>query len=105
MKKPVIVFSLIALSVIAAQCTPKKLATTTKAPETPAVAKTYTPAEMEEGKTIFEGNCGKCHTLYAPETRGIASWEKILPPMSRKAELTNDQAGKVRAYVLAHARI
>jgi mono/diheme cytochrome c family protein len=103
MKKPVIVLSLIALSVIAAQCTPKKVAT--KTPEAPAVAKTYTLAEMEEGKVIFEGNCGKCHTLYTPETRGVASWEKILPPMSRKAELTNDQAGKVRAYVLAHARI
>jgi cytochrome c5 len=99
MNKKLIVFSIIALSVAAAQCTPKKVTTT------PAVTtKTYTPEELAEGQTIFEGNCGKCHTLFAPDSRDVAAWERILPPMSRKAELTNIQAGKVRAYVLAHAR-
>lgn len=29
-----------------------------------------TPEGMEEGKTLFQTNCGNCHTLYAAETDG-----------------------------------
>ena len=28
------------------------------------------PADMEEAKTLFQTNCGNCHTLYAAETDG-----------------------------------
>jgi mono/diheme cytochrome c family protein len=28
------------------------------------------PASLEEGKSLFENNCGNCHTLYAAETDG-----------------------------------
>jgi mono/diheme cytochrome c family protein len=28
------------------------------------------PASLESGKTLFQDNCGNCHTLYAAETDG-----------------------------------
>ena len=28
------------------------------------------PSDMEESKTLFQTNCGNCHTLYAAETDG-----------------------------------
>jgi mono/diheme cytochrome c family protein len=28
------------------------------------------PAELQSGKTLFDTNCGACHTLYAAETDG-----------------------------------
>lgn len=69
------------------------------------VKKNYTEAQMEEGKTIFMGSCDKCHGLKEPETHTVAQWERILPRMSKKAKLEAEQAGKVRAYVLAHAKL
>lgn len=101
MNKYTIILSCFALSVLAA-CSSKKLATTTPAAETPAVS--TLPPEQAEGKTIFQGKCGSCHTLFPPSSRNVASWEKILPPMARKAKLTDDEAAKVHAYVMAHAK-
>lgn len=60
---------------------------------------------MEEGKVIFSSNCGKCHAIVQPEERTVGKWEKVLPRMNKKANLDEMQAGKVRAYVLAHAQM
>lgn len=90
-----------------AQCTAKKTAGSSKSPEqiVADVKKNYTEAEMEEGKTIFESSCKKCHGLKQPETRTVEKWERVLPRMSQRSKLNEKEAGKVRAYVLAHAQI
>lgn len=104
-----ILATILTLSVLMAQCTARK--TTTSAPEmTPEqavadVKKNFTPAQMEEGKTIFLANCDKCHALKEPETITVTKWERVLPRMSKKANLSDEHAGKVRAYVLAHAKV
>lgn len=101
------ILAIAATSILMAQCTAKKTATTAKSPEeiVAEVKKNYTEDEMAEGKTIFLGSCGKCHDLKEPETRTVDKWERVLPRMSKKANLEDDQAGKVRAYVLAHAKM
>lgn len=101
------IIAIAAASVLMAQCTAKKTATTAKSPEevVAEVKKNFSEDQMEEGKTIFQGSCGKCHDLHQPETRTVEKWERILPRMSQKAKLEDEQAGKVRAYVLAHAKM
>lgn len=101
------ILAIAAASILMAQCTAKKTTTTTKSPEeiVAEVKKNYSDDQMEEGKTIFLGSCGKCHDLKEPETLTVDKWERILPRMSKKAKLEDEQAGKVRAYVLAHAKI
>lgn len=101
------ILAIAAASVLMAQCTAKKTATTTKSPEeiVAEVKKNYSEDQMQEGKTIFLGSCGKCHDLKEPETLTVDKWERVLPRMSKKAKLEDAQAGKVRAYVLAHAKM
>ena len=66
--------------------------------------KKYTVAQIAEGKAIFTASCGKCHELFKPEQFSIKKWEHVLPEMSGKAELTAEQAGKVRAWVIINAK-
>jgi cytochrome c5 len=105
MNKLTVIFSVIAISVLAA-CSTKKLATTTPATPTPpaTASTTLTTEQIEKGKSLWSGNCGKCHTLYAPDSRNVASWQRILPSMTRKAKMNDDDAATVTAYILAHSK-
>lgn len=64
----------------------------------------YSEAQKEEGKTIWQANCQKCHKLFEPESRNVVKWDGILKRMTKKAKLSEEEAGKVRAYVLTHAK-
>lgn len=107
MNRIVTLLTIMSLSVLMAQCTAKKTATAVKSPEeiVADVKKNFTEQQMEEGKVVFNENCGKCHDIVKPEARTVAKWERVLPPMSKKAKLDEVQASKVRAYVLAHAQM
>jgi cytochrome c5 len=58
-------------------------------------------ASLNEGYTLYEANCGKCHALEAPSSHSVADWEQILPAMFPKTKLTDSEQAKVRAYVMA----
>jgi len=45
----------------------------------------YTLAELNEGKKLYENNCAKCHELKKPTSESEASWRKIVPEMTAKA--------------------
>lgn len=108
MRKLLSLLSLAVLSVSLTQCTPKKTTTAntmTDAEKVAEVKKNFTPQQLEEGKMVFETSCNKCHKLKGPETRSVAKWERVLPRMSSKAKLSDDDAAKVRAYVLANTKV
>lgn len=107
MKKLFTIASLLLASIVLTECTPKKAATTTMTPEQKVadVKKNFSDAQMAEGKTLWEGNCNKCHKLFDPSSRTVDKWEDVLPRMSKRAKLTDEQAGMVRAYLLAHAKM
>jgi len=50
----------------------------------------YTLAELNEGKTLFENNCGQCHGLKNPASRNEEKWRKVVPRMVGKV---NKKAG------------
>lgn len=103
-------YIIIGLSATLFACTAKKATTASKAAAPAAsdivaeIDSKYTDIQKEEGKTIWQANCQKCHKLYEPESHTIAKWENILQRMSKKAKLNDVDAGKVRAYVLTHAK-
>lgn len=114
MKKLLTISSLFLLSVAFTQCATKKAApdpgttvstTSVDAEKVAEVKKKFTEAQMQEGKTIWASSCTKCHKLFEPESRTVAKWETILPNMSMRAKLNEDQAAKVRAYVISHAKL
>jgi len=50
----------------------------------------YTMAQFTEGKSLYEGNCGKCHALKKPGAYSEEKWTGIVPPMVTKV---NKKAG------------
>jgi cytochrome c5 len=107
MKKAILFTGLIGGTLLMANCSKKtagSMASKDNAPEA-AVAEVkakYSEEQMREGMTIWQGSCDKCHKLYEPSSRSVKQWEKILPRMVKRAKLTDEQAGKVRAYLLAN---
>jgi mono/diheme cytochrome c family protein len=43
-----------------------------------------TLADLNQGKAIFEQNCGLCHGLKKPASRNEDQWNKIVPNMSAR---------------------
>jgi cytochrome c5 len=109
MKKIILLLSLTIGGLFLANCSHKgvgSMATTTTTPAAAVaeVSKKYSEAQMQEGKVIWEAACIKCHSLIAPEGHSVEKWEDILPRMVKRAGLTDEQSGKVRAYVITHAK-
>ena len=44
----------------------------------------YTLAELNDGKSLFEQTCNKCHRLKNPSSRNEDKWKKIVPKMIAK---------------------
>jgi len=44
----------------------------------------YTLAELNEGKTLYENNCGTCHGLKKPSSEPESEWRRIVPVMVKK---------------------
>lgn len=70
-----------------------------------AVKKNFTPTQLEEGKTLWQGSCGKCHKLYAPDSRSVEKWERVLPRMFNRSKMTEEQGNLVRAYLLSQVKL
>lgn len=94
-----------AMMLFAAACSSsKKTARTSSGTKTEVAVKHYSAAELEEGKMIWEKSCDRCHKLYLPESRSQEKWDKILPRMVKRSKLNEDEAGKVRGYIMSKAQ-
>lgn len=108
MKKFAILFVIAGTSVMLTECSPKKKIAGTEMSAEAKVAeikRNYTPAQMEEGKAIWSVSCGKCHKLHDGPDHDVAKWEKVLPRMISRSKLNEVDGGKVRAYLLANAKM
>lgn len=107
MKKITVSVLAVASSLFLVQCANKGGDNTKKMSEADQVSemqKKFTSAQIAEGKAVFMASCGKCHELFKPEQFSINKWNHVLPDMSQKAELTAEQASKVRAWVIINAK-
>lgn len=106
MKKLTILIMMVIVATVSS-CTSKKAATSEKSPAdiVAEIKKNYTEAQLAEGKTLWQDNCKKCHKLHDGPDYTVKKWENVLPRMFNRAKVNDDQAGKIRAYLLAHAQI
>lgn len=62
----------------------------------------YTSSEkLEQGKTIFDNSCNKCHALPEPSKHTDAEWINTLSRMAPRAKLTADQHQMVYDYLIS----
>lgn len=52
-----------------------------------------------EGKSLYEHNCAKCHTLYDPTKFTAEEWTPILQRMQKKAHIDDAERDKIYAYI------
>lgn len=78
--------------------------TPTAAEEVAALKSKYSVTQMAKGQAITTANCGKCHELHQPGEFTIKRWNKILPEMCHKAELSKEDAELVRAWIITNAK-
>jgi cytochrome c5 len=110
MKRLFTLFIISAVSLTLTQCATKKAANKTAStsnvdPTVAEIKRNYNAAQIEEGRVIWQTSCGRCHKLYEPQTRTIATWEPVIARMIPKAKLDTEQGAKVRAYILTNAKM
>jgi hypothetical protein len=104
-RKTILLCCIAASTLLLVQCSPKTGKSTAASTST---AKTtgpqYTEAQVTEGHAIYTANCGKCHKLVNPADKSLDKWNAVLPPMIKKAHLSDEQGNLVRAYVMANIK-
>lgn len=87
-----LILSAVALGTLAACRGPKE------ATDVAPVEKTLS-AEGKAGEKLYQENCGRCHDLPAIPDYSSDRWERIVPPMAKKAHLDATQEQAVMTYV------
>jgi hypothetical protein len=60
---------------------------------------------LDQGKTIYQGACVKCHAFKDAKKYTPERWEKILTAMAPKARLNEEQTRSLRVYTLAYQKL
>lgn len=105
---------LICIALTAAYCkTKKKTGDTTVKKEGAAGAKSElqiaqqrwpgtSSADLNEGKTIYNTKCTRCHGAKKIVTRDEKSWKASIDKMAPRAKLTADEKEKLTRYILSY---
>jgi len=106
MRKLIILAITASGAIFMANCTPKAGKAVAEQPvETrEQIAAQYSAAQLESGKTIFTGNCSRCHKLKEPGSRTPEQWNRVLKRMIPKAKLSEEDGKLVRAYLIANSK-
>lgn len=96
---------LIAVILLLAQCSPKiaKMVTSGPVPTSEEIKASFTSTQLDEGKTVWESSCKRCHKLFPAESHNPEEWNRILRRMIPRARLELEEARLVHAYLIAHA--
>lgn len=73
--------------------------TANKLPNTEVITNTAQTIDIAQGKILYEGKCGRCHSLYEASKFTAAEWRPIVDRMAPKAKITDEQKELVYAYL------
>ena len=59
-----------------------------------------TLATLQQGKTLYEDNCGKCHGLKSPTAYNEEQWGKHVKRMAPKAKIDKPTEDLILQYVV-----
>lgn len=81
-----IILSSISIAVLLLACSGAKVLVPSQTDADRAAQKnsTITLETLNQGKTIFEQNCNRCHGYKSPVSRSEEKWAKIIPRMVAK---------------------
>jgi hypothetical protein len=60
---------------------------------------TATLEELQQGRTLYINNCGRCHDLYSPDDYSATQWKGIVPGMAQKTRMNTSEVTLVTKYV------
>jgi mono/diheme cytochrome c family protein len=87
------------MSLLAVSCT--KTGTTTGNLYTPTasdVTANATLTELQQGRTLYINNCGRCHGLPNPDDYTVTAWKSIIPAMAPNTSMTSAEVTLVTKY-------
>lgn len=84
------------IAIIAVSCSPKTSGSVAPTIKEEAMLPTL---ELKEGKSIYDSKCSQCHAPMVIKKYTQEQWNKILPDMSLRAELSAEDATMVQVYV------
>lgn len=82
----------------------KTVANTEPAPTKEFVMANFSEDQLDQGKTLFEANCAKCHNLKDPESKNPEQWNKTLIRMLPRTNLAYEEGRLVQAYLVANSK-
>jgi hypothetical protein len=68
-------------------------------PSSADVTANATLSELQDGRTLYIDNCGRCHDLYSPDDLSVSSWKSAISNMAPKTSLNAAQVMLVTKYV------
>lgn len=77
----------------------KTAATATEEMESTEESTEMPTTAIGEGKVVLLTKCAKCHETPEVDKYSKEKWDKILPAMIKKANLNEEEANNVSAYV------
>lgn len=93
------VLALAILATIIHSCASKTAVVPTEVVKEEVKIATVLTPELAEGKSLFENNCGKCHSLYKATDFNAEQWKPIVLDMQKKANLDDSQGQKIYNYL------
>ena len=55
--------------------------------------------ELQQGRTLYLNNCGRCHDLYSPDDFSASRWKTIMGSMAPKTRMNASEVSLVTKYV------
>jgi mono/diheme cytochrome c family protein len=94
-------FAIVLYSCGGSKPVPPPINTTYKVPTVEA-KQADSASDLAEGKSLYENNCAKCHSLYNPKDFNAEQWKPILLDMQKKAKISDEQREKIYGYLTAN---
>jgi len=57
-----------------------------------------TLADLQQGRTLYINNCGRCHGLYSPDDLSGSQWKTVIPNMAPKTGLSSSDISLIIKY-------
>jgi mono/diheme cytochrome c family protein len=102
MKQRYLFFLAITLLIILTGCSKSNSNTDSSSLYTPTsadVTAKATLSELQQGRTLFINNCGKCHAIYSPDSYTPTRWTAIMSMMGPNTTLSPSEIQLVTKYV------
>jgi mono/diheme cytochrome c family protein len=80
-------------------CSKNKDTNSLYTPTSADVTANATLDELQQGRSLYINNCGRCHALVSPDNYNPTQWKTILSSMAPRTNMSTSQVQLVTKYV------